>query len=240
MNTFIFCQRLQECRKRKYSSQQAFADAYLNAYGMIRKGKKGTDNNMFGTIQSWEQGKSTPTAEVLSNICELLDCDADYLLGRINQRTHGINDAHEYTGLSADALEQLHKFKVELQNKQNWCSDEMSDPNHRYYQSFALFLIDELLVGSKSHKFTSAELHRLFTFVYEEGTVISPSDKEDEDFDWKEYETQIRQQLDLWVYTITNNIRDILIENALHEKFPPALKVDISEDTNTYTFTVER
>ena len=40
MNIIIFSQRLQECRKRKFSSQQAFADAYLAKYGMIRKGKK--------------------------------------------------------------------------------------------------------------------------------------------------------------------------------------------------------
>lgn len=53
MNIVIFSQRLQECRKRKFSSQQAFADAYLKTYGMIRKGKKSNDNNMFGTIQSW-------------------------------------------------------------------------------------------------------------------------------------------------------------------------------------------
>ena len=79
MNITIFTQRLQECRRRKFSSQQAFADAYMQRFGMIRQGKKKIDNNMFGTIQSWEQGKSTPTADVLANICELLDCDADYL-----------------------------------------------------------------------------------------------------------------------------------------------------------------
>lgn len=105
MNTDIFTERLQECRRRKFSSQQAFADAYMERYGMIRKARNDRDNNMFGTIQSWEQGKSTPTAEVLANICNLLECDADYLLGRIDQRTHDINDAHRYTGLSAQALE---------------------------------------------------------------------------------------------------------------------------------------
>lgn len=60
MNIITFTQRLQECRRRKYSSQQSFADAYMERYGMIRQSKKKIDNNMFGTIQSWEQGKSTP------------------------------------------------------------------------------------------------------------------------------------------------------------------------------------
>ncbi|MFD1403716.1 helix-turn-helix domain-containing protein [Robinsoniella peoriensis] len=238
MNIVIFSQRLQECRKQKFSSQQAFADAYLNTYGMIRKGKKTNDNNMFGTIQSWEQGKSTPTAEALFNICELLDCDADYLIGRINQRTHGINDAHEYTGLSAPALEQLHKFKLEIQRINDWSYEDLSNPKHRYYQSFALFLVDEILVGSKSHKLSASELYNLFTFVYEQGTIVSPADKDNDDFDWKEYETQIRQQLDLWVYSMTNSIRDIIIENAVHEEFPPALKID--ESDSVYTFSVKK
>ena len=35
MNTTIFIERLKECRKRKYSSQQAFADAYMEKYGKI-------------------------------------------------------------------------------------------------------------------------------------------------------------------------------------------------------------
>lgn len=237
MNIVIFSQRLQECRKRKFSSQQAFADAYLKTYGMIRKGKKSNDNNMFGTIQSWEQGKSTPTAEALFSICELLDCDADYLIGRINQRTHGINDAHEYTGLSAPALEQLHEFKLEILRQKDWSYEELSDPKYRYYQSFALFLVDEILVGSKSHKLSAPELYNLFTFAYEQGTVVSPVDKNDDDFDWKEYVTQIRQQLDLRVYSMINNIRDIIIENALHEEFPPAL--EINESNGTYTFSVK-
>ena len=85
MNTTLFTQRLQECRRRIFSSQQAFADAYMERFGMIRDIKKNKEHNMFGTVQSWEQGKSTPSADVLANICDLLDCDADYLLGRIDQ-----------------------------------------------------------------------------------------------------------------------------------------------------------
>ena len=60
MNRVIFSERLIECRKCKFSSQQKFADAYLEKYGTIRQPKSKTDSNMFGTVQSWEQGKSTP------------------------------------------------------------------------------------------------------------------------------------------------------------------------------------
>lgn len=140
MNRDIFSDRLIECRKRKYSSQQKFADAYMERYGIIRK-KKTTNNNMFETVQSWEQGKSTPSAEVLANICELLDCDADYLLGRIDHRTHDIEDAHRYTGLSSEALEQPHEYHENL--KEFSSHEDLEELEkmwwmHPYYRAYAL------------------------------------------------------------------------------------------------------
>lgn len=246
MNIFIFSQRLKECRKQKYTNQQAFADAYMNRYGMIRQGKKRTDNNMFGTIQSWEQGKSTPTAEVLANICELLDCDADYLLGRIDQRTHDINVAHHYTGLSPAALEQLHEYRMNLINEPDWEEIRALEENwssHKYYRAFALYLIDELLTGSASHKLSISILDRLFQMIYEEGIGVNKEDYGSEnDYDnptddnRELFASQTREQIDIITYLITNNIRDILYENAVNEKLPNALKVDTSK--GTYFFSV--
>ena len=46
MNTTLFTQRLQECRRRKFSSQQAFADAYMERFGMIRDIKKNKEHNI--------------------------------------------------------------------------------------------------------------------------------------------------------------------------------------------------
>lgn len=252
MNTIIFSYRLRECRKRKYSSQQAFADAYMEKFGMIRKGKKDSDNNMFGTIQSWEQGKSTPTAEALANICDLLNCDADYLLGRIEQRTHDINDAHRFTGLSAEALEQLHEYRENLHEypdpeliagmDSNW-------PAHPYYKSYALYLIDELLVGSKSFKLSVGILDHLLTMIYEEGIGIDAADYEDDPNEDCEYRTteeerklmaaQCREEIDQLIYRLTTNIRDIIFENAVDEKLPPAVKIKTNEADNTYFFSVD-
>lgn len=248
MNITIFTRRLQECRRRKYSSQQAFADAYMERFGMIRQGKKKIDNNMFGTIQSWEQGKSTPTADVLANICELLDCDADYLLGRIGQRTHDITDAHRYTGLSPTALEQLHEYRMNLITKPDWAEIrelEENWPSHKYYKAYALYLIDELLTGSASHKLSVGILDRLLVMIYEEaiGARKENYDHDDDDDDSKltdeekeQLAAQTREQIDLISYRITNNIRDILYENAVNEKLPDALKIATSGDC--YFFSV--
>lgn len=247
MNITIFTNRLRECRLRKFSSQQAFADAYMEKYGMIRIGKKSTDHNMFGTVQSWEQGKSTPTAEVLANICDLLDCDADYLLGRIDQRTHDITVAHQYTGLSIKALEQLHEYRENLASEPNW--EEIRDNEawtlHKYYQAYGLYLIDELLVGSKSHKLSVGILDRLYTMIQEEGIGVkkedygSATDFNDPNEDERElWAAQCKEKIDMITFSITNNIRDIIYENAIHEKFPPSLNVDTSK--GTYFFSIHK
>ena len=247
MNITIFTDRLRECRLRKFSSQQAFADAYMEKYGMIRMGKKSTEHNMFGTVQSWEQGKSTPTAEVLANNCDLLDCDADYLLGRIDQRTHDLTVAHQYTGLSVKALEQLHEYRENLATEPNW--EEIRDNEawtlHKYYQAYGLYLIDELLVGSKSHKLSVGILDRLYTMIQEEGIGVKKEDygnatdfnnpKEDERELWA---AQCKEKIDMITFSITNNIRDIIYENAIHEKFPPSLNVDTSK--GTYFFSIHK
>ena len=98
----------------------------MEKYGLIRNVKRTPDNNMFGTVQSWEQGKSFPSTDVLANICDLLECDADYLLGRIDERKHDINDVRRYTGLSATAIEQLHTYLEQLKRKQWWLDSEES------------------------------------------------------------------------------------------------------------------
>ena len=244
MNIVIFSQRLQECRRRKFSSQQAFADAYMERFGMIRKPRLKKDSNMFGTIQSWEQGKSTPTAEALSNICDLLDCDADYLLGRIDQRTHDINDAHRYTGLSAAALEQLHEYNENLIQEPDWAEiRKLEDKwaSHPYYQSYALYLVDELLVGSKSHKLSAAVLNRLYEKVMEQEIGIKAEDYGDasdfddpSDDDRELWAAQCREFIDTIAFHITSNIRDIIYENAVDMKLPPALILQKGSDCSYF------
>ena len=248
MNTVIFTQRLRECRLHKFSSQQAFADAYIEKYGMIRVCRNRIDHNMFGTIQSWEQGKSVPTADVLANICDLLECDADYLLGRIDQRTHDITDAHRYTGLSSKALEQLHEYRENLANEPDWAEihDNEAWTLHKYYQAYGLYLIDELLVGSESHKLSVGILDLLFTMIHEEGIGVEDTDYEyydDTDYPSTKqalelWAAQCKEKIDIITFSITNNIRDIIYENAVQEKLPPALKID--DSNGTYFFSVDK
>ena len=79
--------------------------------------------------------------------------------------------------------------------------------------------------------------------IYEEGIGIKKEDYgsddeyEDEKTDSRElWAAQTREQIDIITYLITNNIRDILYENAVDEKLPDALRIDTSK--GTYFFSV--
>ena len=226
MNKDIFIRRLKECRKRKYKTQQDFADAYKATYGTIRDSDRpASERGMFGTVQSWEQGKTTPTAEVLSNICEILDCDADYLLGRIDERNHTLADMRAYTGLSTEAIEQLHEYAGFL-SQEDWWLDE--EANENYFHGYTLFLIDELLNGSKRHKIDANPLARLYEFVYEDLADGEDLDLEDS------------RRIDFCISPLTQEIAYILSENARKRKFPPALGIRIKDKTYQFRLSSRR
>ena len=46
---------------------------------------------------------------------------------------------------------------------------------------------------------------------------------------------QCRERIDIAVFHLTSNIRDILYENTVNEKLPLALKVDKSNGTYRYS-----
>jgi transcriptional regulator with XRE-family HTH domain len=95
-------QRIKEIRiKHGYKTQQAFADAL---------------NTHINTVKSWENEKKPvlPGLDSLLAMCELFDCDLDYLTGRIEESKHDIHDVHEYTGLSEKAIRRITHPKVKV------------------------------------------------------------------------------------------------------------------------------
>ena len=115
---------------------------------------------------------------------------------------------------------------------------------HKYYKAYALYLIDELLTGSASHKLSAGMLERLLVMIYEEGIGAKKEDYDYDDDDAynlsdeekEQLAARTREEIDLLTYHITNNIRDILYENAVNEKLPDALRIDTSK--GTYFFSV--
>lgn len=91
--------RIKRLRKEHgYKSQEKFADA-LHVHPK--------------TVQGWEstENPKLPDLDNLLMICEILDCDLDYLVGRIEQRKHNIKTVSEITGLSEKAVEIITKTK---------------------------------------------------------------------------------------------------------------------------------
>lgn len=88
-------------------------------------------------------------------------------------------------------------------------------------------------------------LDRLFTMIYEEGIGVTakdylPEDGEEDSLteeDRELYADQCKDEIETIIYRITSNIRDILYENAVQEKLPPALRVDTSKGTYFFSIT---
>lgn len=89
-----FSKGLKRARKNAgYKTQQDFADAI---------------HKSLNAIQKWEQGKTFPSLGEFIDLCQFFNCDADYLLGNIENVTHDLDFVCKYTGLSAEAIENLH------------------------------------------------------------------------------------------------------------------------------------
>ena len=99
-----FGKKLKEARKLKYKYQQEFADAI---------GAK------VETVRNWEQGWILPEMGTLFKICDILDCDLDYLIGRLEHKTHDVQFIQDYTGLSEKSIKMLHDYHVSKTDGQN-------------------------------------------------------------------------------------------------------------------------
>lgn len=105
MGTKLHNERLKKERKKKYKTQDAFADALGVSIESVR---------------NWEQGRILPEMGTLFKICDLLGCDLDYLTGRIDYKKHGDQFIHDQTGLSEDAIRRLRSWSQEDDQRSHW------------------------------------------------------------------------------------------------------------------------
>ena len=71
------------------------------------------------TVKNWEQGKAAPSLPTLIDLSEFYNCDLDYLVGRIECRTHDLQFIQDYTGLSEKSIKMLHDYHVSKTDGQN-------------------------------------------------------------------------------------------------------------------------
>lgn len=117
MNKFLFSERLALRRKEcGYNTQYALAEEYNKRFPSSRKNRKEENNRnssgILGTIKHYENGNynGSPKLDIVDNLCKILECDVDYLLGNIDCKTHDDQFIHNQTGLSEIAILELRQL----------------------------------------------------------------------------------------------------------------------------------
>ena len=118
MDKIIFSNRLADLRKeRGYKTQYALAKAYNEKFPAKRRneaaGNEGDFGGILGTIKNYENPSKelSPKLSIVCNLCEILNCDIDYLLGKIDVPHHETANIMAVTGLTADAVYFLKTLK---------------------------------------------------------------------------------------------------------------------------------
>lgn len=95
------------------ADEEFIINKFTDKLKKLRKEKKFTQEQLASilgvdikTYRSWE--KSTlPKAIDLFNLANILDCDVDYLLGRMSTETHLKNHIYKYYSLSPESFDKL-------------------------------------------------------------------------------------------------------------------------------------
>lgn len=114
MDNVLFSRRLKQLREEcGYRTQAALARAYDERFPSSRKGRKpeneGDYKGVYGTIKNYENPNWTgsPNLRTVYNLCKLLECSVDYLLGNIDCKTHSSQSVYDIMGLSEGAIEAI-------------------------------------------------------------------------------------------------------------------------------------
>ena len=131
MNKILFAQRLAGLRReRGFKSQYALAKAYNEKFPAKRRddasGNEKDFGGILGTIKNYENPnkESSPKLSVVCNLCELLDCDIDFLLGNIKVPRHETADIMAATGLSEKAVDTI--LTLQRNNQMDWGLDTLN------------------------------------------------------------------------------------------------------------------
>lgn len=104
MNNILSIPCFDMALEKKNMNLKQLADVYDEKYPN-EDGK-----TIYNTLRNWHQGKGNPTLEKLIRICDILECDIDFLLGRIDNRTHNTEYICDTIGLTEDSIEKLKKL----------------------------------------------------------------------------------------------------------------------------------
>ena len=128
MKLYSLKPRLKEIRKKNGLTQQQLADKM---------------NVILKTVQNWEQGIAIPPFETIIQLCDLLKCDVDYLIGRIDCQTHDNQFIHDEIGLNEAAINKMRN--LHKNNRASSFTDIISILIEHFNSEYMLDLIAEYI-----------------------------------------------------------------------------------------------
>lgn len=122
------------------------------------------------TVSAWEQGTNFPSIEMLLLIPDVLDCDLDYLIGRLPEQKHDVQLVKDMTGLSTKTINLLIKSK----KLSEWSKDPENQketqgliftyPKYLYYERLSLGeMISKIIENKYSNEMVDNLENLIFT-----------------------------------------------------------------------------
>lgn len=122
----LYCQeigqRMTTARKARGLTRKDMAQAISNR---SKTGSK-EDGISAEVIKQWEHGINRIRVELIPLICEVLHVDAGYLFGEYPQYRREVADGVGSTGLSEEAIENIHKVFLSDKNTSGYLPDAMN------------------------------------------------------------------------------------------------------------------
>lgn len=148
MKLYSFKTGMKSERKKAGYTQQTFVEAY-NAYCK----KTGSDcTTTLESVRNWEQGRSVPEWETVTNICNMFGCDMDALFGNISRSTHDLEYICSETGLDETSVERLQYYKDRSEGKTRLVNFLLHSANfdNLLYHLDKFFTASHLLYNTRS------------------------------------------------------------------------------------------
>lgn len=166
MDKILFSERLAKIRKeRGYKTQWDLAKAYNLKFIPGWENMTSDSSGIYGTIKHYENANhmGIPKLDIVCNLCELLNCDIDYLTGKIPVETHENYNIMQRTGLSHEAVKYLESLKARSdKEKENGYSGLMANSTHK------LKVLSHLLENDHRHELLSL----LYSLIFGEFNKI--------------------------------------------------------------------
>lgn len=132
-NENIMGSRIQELRiKKGYDRKELHDLVYKKLLENRKTAQKASPENKtcsgssispeskYRTVYNWESGSSVPSYEILSILCDIFECDSDYLLGRQNNPLQVYDYIENITHFSRKAIDNIYDGSDDFLNVLNF------------------------------------------------------------------------------------------------------------------------